>query len=410
MTVKNIGDAKSELVDYEFGDDVEDTLLLDKNSISLIGGTNGTFEVVNQKISAKVTLKGGESAKLTFQAQVTDKANEKGKVSNAMLVSGNTPPPPVVENPVPKAEAEKHVFDSTGKKIDGESVKVGDFLTYELTVKNIGDAKSELVDYEFGDDVEDTLLLDKNSISLIGGTNGTFEVVNQKISAKVTLKGGESAKLTFQAQVTDKANEKGKVSNAMLVSGNTPPPPVVENPVGKLESSKQVFNKDGTDIGGKTVQVGDVLTYEITAKNTGNKDSVLKDVMITDEVPAVLELDTASVKLEGAKGDVKVNGQTITAKIDNLKGGELVKLIFQVKVTNKAKGEVKNIAVVKVPGIPPQYPEVPIVVPPTPRDIPNTDDGMPKTGEISHLELVALGAICIIIAMYIYRKKISSDI
>ncbi|WP_133063180.1 DUF11 domain-containing protein, partial [Pseudolactococcus reticulitermitis] len=54
-----------------------------------------------------------------------------------------------------KAEAEKHVFDSTGKKIDGESVKVGDVLTYELTVKNIGDAKSELVDYEFGDDVED---------------------------------------------------------------------------------------------------------------------------------------------------------------------------------------------------------------------------------------------------------------
>lgn len=109
-----------------------------------------------------------------------------------------------------------------------------------------------------------------------------------------------------------------------------------------LEMPKHVYDSEGNDIDGKTVMVGDELTYEI---GLTNYDLSPADITVTDTVPA----GSAYVDGSASHGGVyDAETGTITWKLSQVAVGESVTVSFRVTVTDAAVDSVSNTAYVSL--------------------------------------------------------------
>lgn len=127
--------------------------------------------------------------------------------------------------------------------------------------------------------------------------------------------------------------------------------PVVPN-AGTLELVKDVFFSDDlqTSVDGGTVAQGDTLVYSLVAKNVGNPDSILHDVVISDVIPPGLTFKPDSVAIDGqaisaADYDFDEDTRMLTYSYgESLYGGDSFTLTFAVEVTIDAGGNITNVA------------------------------------------------------------------
>lgn len=82
---------------------------------------------------------------------------------------------------------------------------------------------------------------------------------------------------------------------------------------------------------------GDTLMYTLVARNIGAKAAF--DVVVSDQVPQQLEV----IDLASSKGDIAVEGQTVTAYPRTLEAGETAEYRITARVrANAAPGEIAN--------------------------------------------------------------------
>ena len=242
---------------------------------------DGNLTLTNVKIEDALTGNAGENAwtidtfapgeTQTFEASyvVTEADVIAGKVVNNATGEAENPDPKKEETPVTPGEKEDPVetpnpgltviktSDKTGE------VKLGDKITYTITVTNNGNVTISEVK------LEDSLTGDDWTLG--------------------NIKPGETVTKKTTYTVTEKDIIAGKVENHATATGKEPGGKDItgegEKTVTTEESNPQItVTKETTSTpkNGKTYALGEKITYKITAKNTGNL--TLTDVTVSDEL------------------------------------------------------------------------------------------------------------------------------
>ncbi|MEK4317573.1 MULTISPECIES: isopeptide-forming domain-containing fimbrial protein [Bacillus] len=336
---------------------------------------------------------------VTFEAKVAKGQAGKTIQNTAKVTGENTPPDePTTEINIdprdPKLESEK--TSEIAQKAEGNTnekeVQVGDTLLYTIKTKNsvedsvikdlvIADQLPEGLEYVEGSlKVDDQAVTDAKDDDNGDYTKGT--VTGQFGDIKDTY----WHTVTFEAKVAKGQSGKSIQNTAKVTGENTPPDePSTETNIDprdpKLESEKtsEISQKAKGNKDEKQVQVGDTLLYTIKTKNSV-EDSIIKDLVIADQLPKGLEYVEGSLKVDGqAVTDAKDddNGDyrkgTVTGQFGDIKDTDWHTVTFEAKVAKGTEGKtIQNIAVVKGDNVdepdkpensttvvPPHVPEVP---------------------------------------------------
>ena len=198
------------------------------------------------------------------------------------------------------------------KTVDKESVKIGDTLTYTISVKNNGDKVAKAIIY---DNVpEGTVLLNKDN---------NEDENTKKLTWRVTVEPGETENVEFTVRV--KA-EKGTIKNSAIVNGKT-----------TNETETGIINITGKkEVNTSEAKVGDTLTYTITLTNNGNADG---KVTVTDEVPT-----GTRIKDENTTGYNKETNTMTWSNVEVKANGGTATLTLEVVVKDDTTDTVKNVA------------------------------------------------------------------
>ncbi|MGQ9005897.1 isopeptide-forming domain-containing fimbrial protein [Bacillus subtilis] len=328
---------------------------------------------------------------VTFEAKV--KSGQAGKdIINTASISGDnivTPDTPKNEVKVyprnPALESKK--TSAIKEKVEGNKYpdhpEVGDTLLYTIQTRNT-EEDSEAKNLTISDAIPDgleyvpgTLKVDGTAVS-DAQDDDKGDVTDGKVSGQIgDVTDMEWHNVTFEAKV--KAGQAGEtIKNTATVSGSNietpnkpsndteiyPRKPDVESKKTASLQAKAEGNKDE-----KHPEAGDTLLYTIETRNT-IEDSLLKDLVISDELPDGLEYVSDSLKVDGTavsdaqdddKGDMtdgKVSGQigdvtdtdwhtvTFEAKVKAGQAGETIQNMASITGSNmetpdKPKNEVE---------------------------------------------------------------------
>ena len=198
------------------------------------------------------------------------------------------------------------------KTVDKESVKIGDTLTYTISVKNNGDKVAKAIIY---DNVpEGTVLLNKDN---------NEDENTKKLTWRVTVEPGETENVEFTVRV--KA-EKGTIKNSAIVNGKT-----------TNETETGIINITGKkEVNTSEAKAGDTLTYTITLTNSGNATGT---VTVTDEIPT-----GTRIKDENTTGYNKATNTMTWSNVEVKANGGTATLTLEVVVKDDTTDTVKNVA------------------------------------------------------------------
>lgn len=207
-----------------------------------------------------------------------------------------------------------------------DAAVIGDQLSYDIVVKNSGDAAATNV--AISDDLPAGLT--GITASYTAGTSGQVTVSGQQVRGTIpSLAPGASSTLTVKATVGTSTPLGNLRNNACAVA----------------TSSNQACDGDDTTIDKQTkpvltitkddqqgdVKLGQNLTYDIVVRNTG--DGAAKSVVVSDPLPAGLDFVSGS----GPAGiTVTASGRNVTADLGDLAAGQSVTLKVNAKVNQSA--------------------------------------------------------------------------
>ena len=293
ISVKNNGDKVAKAIIY---DNVpEGTVLLNKDN---------NEDENTKKLTWRVTVEPGETENVEFTVRV--KA-EKGTIKNSAIVNGKT-----------TNETETGIINITGKKeVDKAEAKVGDTLTYTITLTNSGNATGTVT---VTDEIPTgTRIKDENTTGYNKATN-TMTWSNVEVKAN-----GGTATLTLEVVVKDDTTDT--VKNVAKIDNKEIP----EKPETKVANITGVKSVDKSN-----AKVGDTLIYTITLTNNGNGDGT---VTVTDPIP-----DGTRIKDENTTGYNKATNTMIWSDVE-VKAGKSVELTLEVVVEDNTS-VIKNKAYV----------------------------------------------------------------
>ncbi|MDR4996989.1 isopeptide-forming domain-containing fimbrial protein [Bacillus altitudinis] len=294
----------------------------------------------------------------------------------------------------PKLESEKtsKISQKAKGNKDEKEVQVGDTLLYTIKTKNSVE-DSVIKDLVIADQLPEGLEYVEGSLKVDGQgvTDAKDDDNGDYTKGTVTgqfgdIKDTDWHTITFEAKVAKGQSGKSIQNTAKVTGDNTPPDePTTETNIDprdpKLESEKtsEISQKAKGNKDEKQVQVGDTLLYTIKTKNSV-EDSIVKELVIADKLPAGLEYVEGSLKVDGqAVTDAKDddNGDytkgTVTGQFGDIKDTDWHTITFEAKVAKGYEGKtIQNIAVVKGENVdepdkpensttvePPHVPEVP---------------------------------------------------
>ena len=207
-----------------------------------------------------------------------------------------------------------------------DAALIGDELSYDIVVKNTGNAAAANV--VISDDLPAGLV----PVSAVygTGTTGQVTITGQRVAGTIaSLAPGATATLTVKATV-GASTPIGNLRNnacAVATSSNTAcdgDDTVIDKPT----TPRLTITKDD---GQGEVSLGQALTYDIVVKNTG--DGAAQSVVVSDPLPAGLDFVSGS----GPAGmTVTVSGRNVTANIGTLAPGQSVTLKVNATVNQSA--------------------------------------------------------------------------
>jgi len=280
-------------------------------TLSSVGGnldvTSNTITSTNFAAKSGTVQVNGTVSKVEFQITMRSKGAFLGVVPTWTKVPGDLHSIDIdVDKPT------KPVLTVT-KDDHRDAAVIGDQLSYDIVVRNTGDAAATNV--AIGDDLPAGLT--GITASYTAGTTGQVSVNGQQVRGTIpSLAPGAASTLTVKA----------------TVGATTPIGTVRNNACAVATSSNQACDWDDTTITKQTkpvltidkddhrttAVVGDQLSYDIVVRNTG--DGAAGNVVVSDDLPAGLTGITAAYTA-GTTGQVSVNGQRVEGTIPTLAPG-----------------------------------------------------------------------------------------
>jgi uncharacterized repeat protein (TIGR01451 family)/fimbrial isopeptide formation D2 family protein len=342
ISVKN--NSEKELKGIEIKDNIP--TMTEYKSGSVDNNGEEVKETTGNVIGLKwnIDLKVGEEKVVSFK--VTVAKNATGTIENVAFVNGESTKP--VETAVVTATKTATI---EGKE-EGEPAKVGDKITYTITVVNTEDiaGSANVKDESLAKLVEDGIL------KIDEASKETATKVMEGTVISVPGKG--EGKISF-TMVVEKIN--GAIKNIATVGEEKP-----ETTVNTVNITGEKSNTDTDDV----VKPGDTFDYTIVLTNSGN---VAGTATVTDEVPEGLKVtgtNPTTATLDGRKVDF---GDVTVAP------GTPVTLTISVEVEATATGDIKNVG--KVDGKDVEDPETIKTVNITAEKANNEDDNKVKPGD-----------------------------
>ena len=239
-----------------------------------------------------------------------------------------TPQICVFTNTYDAPEPVKDVKDNNGNSINDQMVGVGDELTYTINWSN------DAIDSEGKATVADVITItDKvpTGTEFVSADNGgvntdgtvTWTIENAAANATGTV--------SFKVKVTEDAVqnlENTITNNASITVGENDPK--VTNETKNYVPEKIVKNGEA-DVDNGTIQVGQMLTYQISYRNGGQGNAT---VVVTDKVPSGTTFFEAS---DDSNGQVSADADgNLTWTMNDVPAGESGFVTFTVKVDESA--------------------------------------------------------------------------
>ena len=233
----------------------------------------------------------------------------------------------------------------TSDPASGSTVKLNDTITYTITLTNDGTAPETVT---VRDEIPEGTTFVEDSIQVQNDSN-TYTIDDlTTYGIDVTVPAKETRTVEFTVTVNDLDNGN-KVTNVAYVDGeetNSVEHTYVE-PI--IDGSKASETANGLDY----VVEGEVITYTITATNTGD---LYKDITISDQIPDGTTFVTGSIRVNGQEradlgqanleSGIEVN---VPARTSVSQPGT-ASISFQVTVNELPEGElikqIRNTAVV----------------------------------------------------------------
>lgn len=300
LTFKNTG--STNVNNVVVTDVLDPSLQFEAGSITVNGASrpNDTLSGINVG-----TLAPNQSATITFKALVIDNTPKdipnNFTVKYDYTVDSNKPP---VSNQITSNTV---IVRNLGPKLDitktGNTTGaiVGDIVRYTLTIKNLGDINSSNV--VITDPLTPELQFIGN-VTLNGGS------INGDITKGINIGNlavNQTAVLSFDAKVISVPAD-GVITNTATANYQytvNPNGPTFNGSDTSNPYDVRVYNAsvEITKVANpQNVQVGDVFTYTITAKNTGNID--ISNAVLTDVLPPELVVQQITVDGVITNGDI----------------------------------------------------------------------------------------------------------
>ena len=285
----------------------EGTTLYSENVTVVNGEETETYSIEELNAGIELTLEEESNAIISFDVIVNNDASKK--IINMAKVGNETP------------TTNTDVTNITGtKKVDKEVAKVGETLTYTITLTNSGNADGKAT---VTDEIpEGTTIKDEE-------TEGYDAETNTITWEDVEVKAGESVDLTFEV-VINKDRTTAVINTAILDDEEIPDKP--ETKVANITATK---TSEGSS---EVLHENDVITYTIKVTNNGDGNGT---VTIKDEVPV-------GTTIYGKEGnEVLVSNEDTTYSINQLiqgldievKAGETRDVVFSVTINPFKEGD-----------------------------------------------------------------------
>ena len=315
---------------------VEDTI--PANTIFVKADNGGALEE-NKVVWKDQVIKAGETNTYTLTVKVGEDVKLGTIIENTAIVDGS-------ESNKETTEVKEARITGT-KSVDKLEAKIGDTLTYTITLTNSGNATGKV-------NVEDkipegTKILDENTPNYNKETNS---MVWKNIEVEKTVE------LKFQV-VIDAVDDGKTVKNIAIIgekdtddNNKDPKDPSVETLIRKIDILKEynIEKAEGNKAEAK-VELGDKIKYTITVKNIGT--ATLNKVNVVDELVGLNE--TLETLIPGEERVYNKDYQVTQEDVDSKENIQNVATVTvpegpsdKAEVNTPVVEKVKNISIDKV--------------------------------------------------------------
>ena len=283
---------------------------------------------------------------VTFSATVNESAYSKTVYNTAVMSGDNIPDTEGTDDGVSIGDGKAR--PSIEKTADKSSAKVGDKITYTLTLSNSETATVPVQNAVVSDVIPVGLTFEYGSVMLDG--SGTSDFTYDENTRLLTVNVGSiapdsSRTVTFVVTVNADAYNTTIQNLATLTSDNTEP--VQDKDDGVVVADGMTDLSINKSVNKSSARVGDTLTYTVEVSNGVGAQVNIRDAKLTDTIPDGLTF----------RGNVTVDGYTsiyaydneshvLTVPLDAIAPGQTKSIVFDVVVNSDAYGmTIENTAV-----------------------------------------------------------------
>ena len=331
ITVQNNTDEKIERI-Y-----VTDAIPTGTTYVSSMGNAE-TFPKESENVTSLrwlVDVDANGTTTVEFSVIVNEDA---GTISNVAIANGESSNE--TQTSIMTTSKTSVINDDSNIKV----AKIGDKITYTITVKNTGEADGSTTVKDDLSQILQYVTTEGNVVVTVEGEEGTThsfdELMGKEGDGKgilVNLPAGKTATVVFSVNVT---SINGELKNVAVIGDNEEGNP--EDVVDTVNITGVKENKDEDGV----VKPGDTVTYEIKLSNSGTIDGT---TTVVDNLP--VGVDYVKSYIGNAEGGV-YNPENRTVTWENVsvaKGTDTTVLKVEVKITTgvTAETQIKNTGTVE---------------------------------------------------------------
>ena len=299
---------------------------------------------------------------VTFSVVVNESAYGKTVYNTAVMSGDNIPDTEGTDAGIEISDGKAR--PSIKKTADKASAKVGDKITYTLTLSNSETATVPVENAVVTDVIPAGLTFEYGSVMLDGSTtsNYTYDEASRLLTVNVgSIEPDTSRTVSFVTTVNENAYNATIQNLATLTSDNTEP--VQDKDDGVIISEGMTDLSIKKSVSAVTAKVGETLTYTVQVANGAGAEVNIRDVTLTDEIPDGLTF-CGNVTVDGYSAVYQYdNGShTLVVPLDAIAPGQIKTVCFDALINSDAYGmTIENTAVASGSNVP---------------DMEDTDDGV----------------------------------
>ena len=317
-------------------------------SVQLDGSTTDySFDSATHTLTVPLGELAPDTAKtVTFAATVNASAYGKTVYNTAIMTGDNIPNTEGTDDGVSVGDGKAR--PSIEKAADKSSAKVGDKITYTLTLSNSETATVPIENAVVTDVLPDGLTFEYGSIMVddSSANSYTYDEASRLLTVNVgSIAPDTSRTVSFVATVNEDAYNTTIQNLATLTADNTEP--VQDKDDGVVIADGMTDLSIVKSISAATAKVGDKLTYTVRVSNGAGAQVNIRDAAMQDAIPNGLTF-YGNVTVDGYSAAYQYDNAsgTLTVLLDSIAPGQIKTVCFDVLVNSNAYGmTIENTAI-----------------------------------------------------------------